>query len=163
MKKIKSAAETLYPVYFCDVKNIREIAEQSIPTQQFALLVCADFQEISTDDISYAAEALLEKGIFWFCAWGTDCERAHDICDEVVCYKDVICGNDESTFVMTTWHKDEPLEEALWHVLYCTPPSDEYAADYCTIVATVNNNSWSKEILKNLSDIAAFNERLLDE
>jgi hypothetical protein len=61
---------------------------------------------------------------------------------------------------MTTCHKDESLENALWYVLYCTPPSDEHAVDYCTIIASVNNNSWEEEILKNLSDVAAFKERL---
>lgn len=80
----------------------------------FALLVLGDATGIPVDSLSALAEASMERGIYWLSAWGPDCGRVHDIFDEVA----VGDGTTESVEVITTWHDDEPLGEALsffWH------------------------------------------------
>lgn len=49
---------------------------------RFRLFVAADITEVSTDLVSQFAAAGLGKGMVYFCAWGRDCERFHDIVDE---------------------------------------------------------------------------------
>ena len=49
-------------------------------------------------------------------AWGPECERVHD-CFDIPYLKGNWTGNPEDTCdttIMTTWHSDEPLSEALW-------------------------------------------------
>ena len=44
--------------------------------------------------------------------WGPDCERIHDIIDEIV----VGDGSDGSRFINTTGHNDQSYEDALFFV-----------------------------------------------
>jgi hypothetical protein len=42
---------------------------------------------------------------------GPDCERVHDIIDEVIVNRNP--GETDEDVIMTTWHDDEALNEAL--------------------------------------------------
>jgi len=157
MEKIDSNSDNLFPTYFTTVKNIRELAKLSIPTQSFTILLCADFRDACTEDVLYIAETFLGKGIKYFCAWGPDCQRAHDVFDEV------IYQNNIDELIMTTWHDKESLEDTLWFALYLANVAKEYSDDCCTIIVTVNNSLWKEKICKHLSDIDTFKKRLLAE
>ena len=65
--------------------------------------------------LGQAVEAWLRDGVTLVAVWGPDCERTHDLIDEMV----VDDGSDPSRFLMTSWHADETLAEAR-----------EFAADY---------------------------------
>ena len=61
---------------------------------------------------------------YTFAAWGPDCERVHDIIDE-----EDIGPNPPPTMdrvVMTTWHDDKSLAEAIWFVLHNSWPDESY-------------------------------------
>lgn len=120
-------------------------------------MLCADFDWISTDDISHAAEILLKEGNLYFCTWGPDCQRAHDIYDEVIVINEI------QYLVMTTWHEDESLDDALWFVLNLAALHEKNSDDCSTIVISINNDLWEKELLENLSDIEAFNQHMVNE
>jgi hypothetical protein len=90
------------------------------------------------------ATALIRSGARYVCCWGPDCERLHDCFDEA---EGALSGWDASdgSHVMTTWHDDEPLEEALWFALNAAIPTpDETAATTQAVLAvSVANHDWS--------------------
>lgn len=157
MKRCDTNSNSLYPVYFSKVKNLQKLVQDTMPTKYFSILVCADFKKIHTADISWVEEKLLEKGNLYFCAWGNDCERAHDIYDEIIAVTDV------QDLIMTTWHDDESIDDALWYVLYNAHLHDKKDDDCSTIIVSVDNPVWEENLLNNLSDIVAFNERMISE
>jgi hypothetical protein len=72
----------------------------------FALLLLGDATGVFVDVVVGIAEAGLERRLFWLSAWGPDCERVHDVFDEVAVGEgDSAPGADE---LMATWHDDEP-------------------------------------------------------
>ncbi len=66
-----------------------------------------DSEQESVGEISRVAEVLLGSGGVYFCTWGNGCERVHDIIE-------VDPDPADDSVVMTTWHDDETLDEALW-------------------------------------------------
>lgn len=159
MRRIESDRWTPYPVYFCEVNSLEELRAFSALTRFFTILVCADFGRVETEVISRAAEALMRKGNVYFCAWGPDCQRAHDIYDKVVVEKEL--EEKKGWFVMTTWHDDERLEETLWFFLFNATVDDRSREECSTIIVTVDSSRWKAEIERDLFDIGAFNERIL--
>lgn len=159
MKRIDSNVETTYPVYFCECKTIRELAELSVPTKYFVLLVCADFSRISISDFFDAADKLLARGLGCFCAWGPDCERAHDLFDEGISDRITKGEYISDDAMMTTWHNDQPLREALWFGLFAATVHSDHWDDCCTVVASIGSKEYAQELATHLSDIAAFCER----
>lgn len=76
-----------------------------LPAAHTVLLIAADARGIHTDTIARVAERLLASGLIYVCIWGPDCERVHDIFDEV----HVGDGASEPSFtLMSTWHSDTP-------------------------------------------------------
>ena len=94
------------------------------PSPHFVCLLVWDSQEESVATVSHVVEQVLESGCVYVCAWGRGCERVHDIFDET------LVGNDpdpaDDSIVMTTWHADESLEDALWFFLRCTVPQERF-------------------------------------
>ena len=127
-----------------------------LPTKRFRLFVAADTTRATTDDISNFAEAALEGGMVYFCAWGAGCERFHDIVDEVVVVSDL----EGRRFALpnTTWHAHETLEEALEFFATAAVPSDEYeAGSRFRVVLCVGNPGWAAvadRFLKNATFLA---------
>ena len=53
--------------------------------------------------------------------------------------------------VMTTWHSEEPLSEALWFFANCAEPTEGFAADCMDWVAvSVENEKWLQQIRTDL-------------
>jgi len=100
----------------------------------FGLLLICDARSRSVEDISALSEASLRAGMHWFSSWGPDCERVHDIVDAVIV--DLVIEDEDRAaalgqpppardLVMTTWHDDEPLSEALEFFTTCAVPAGE--------------------------------------
>ena len=70
------------------------------------------------------AQWLVNGGCLYAIAWGTECEEWHDAVDwavlETFDYGDI----PDDKFVMTTWHTDELLSEALWFAGNCASHPD---------------------------------------
>ncbi|PDH65264.1 MAG: hypothetical protein CNE89_12075 [Sphingomonadaceae bacterium MED-G03] len=67
---------------------------------------------------------LVQVGCLYFIAWGTDCEAWHDAVDWVVLQRFDFGEIPDDKFVMTTWHDEEPLSEALWFAGHCASHSE---------------------------------------
>lgn len=58
--------------------------------------------------------SVAKSGCLYFLAWGVDAEVWHDTVDETNLEEFNFCDIPEHRFIMTTWHADEPLNEAIW-------------------------------------------------
>ncbi|MGY8653016.1 MAG: DUF7684 family protein [Verrucomicrobiia bacterium] len=161
MKPIASNAENPFPVFVAHVPCLADILSLPIPSKYFTVLLCADFRAESTEQLSAVTEFLIERGNVWFCSWGEDCERAHDICDWQ--YVEMEMEDRTKVMVMTTWHSDESLEEALRFALFVATAEDPCWDDCSTVVVSVGNATWRAEIDAALSDIAGLEERCIAE
>lgn len=65
------------------------------------------------------AEWLVESGCLYAVTWGRDCEKWHDSVDDANLREFDHGDIPDDRFVMTTWHENEPLREALWFVGQC--------------------------------------------
>ncbi len=116
-------------------------AQHVPPGRHFALLLLFDARGVDPATIGAVAERLLDEGLATFEVWGPDCERVHDIMDELCVMRDIRDGC-EYPVVMTGWFTDRPVEEALWSVLH--PFIDEAYEATCdtTLIVIVANEDW---------------------
>jgi hypothetical protein len=118
--------------------------------QQFACLCVIDASSIESHELSAFCSRLIDLGCAYFCTWGPDCERVHDIMDE-----QVIGRNPPATDVgclVTTWHAKESLAEAVDFFLTCTEPDEEYAPAGCGhgLAVVVGSTDWATNIERHL-------------
>ena len=114
----------------------------AMPGPYFVCLLAWDARGVSAVDVGAVAERLLRAGCAYAVCWGPDCERVHDIFDEVE-----LELRPDGPWAMTTWHTDEPLAEAIWFALFSAWP-DEAFADGCRSVigVSVGSPGWAAEV-----------------
>jgi hypothetical protein len=132
-----------------------------IPSKRFRLFVAADTSGVSTNTLSDFASVALNQGMVYFCAWGPDCERFHDIVDELVVEDGVgaskFAGPSSSDTVMTTWHTTDTLEDAIDFFASCAVPTDGFARDSdFRLVICVSNEQWAARANKFLQSAKFF-------
>lgn len=94
---------------------------------------------------------LVDRGMTYFCAWGNRCEEVHDAVDECVVESELEAG-ERDYFLMTTWHSDEPLEEALEFFSTLAIPSETHVfADFERFAVTIGNPEWAQRIELHLA------------
>jgi hypothetical protein len=122
----------------------------------FAVFLAWDATSVATEEISRLAALLHNRGLAYLCAFGPDCERVHDIFDEVELELDGARPNE--SVIMTTWHKDESLEDALWFFVYNSFPDAAYE-DTCRIgiAVTIGNSQWAAQVTDYLSNLPKLN------
>lgn len=109
----------------------------------FALLVLGAATGVAVDTLSAVAEASIERGCYWFGAWGPDCERVHDIVDEV------ILGDGTRPplgAVLTTWHDDEPLGEVLSFFWNDACPYEGQDRGPLMLVVALAHSEWAEKV-----------------
>ncbi len=118
--------------------------------QKFVCLCAVDASSISSDALSAFCSELVDSGCAYFCTWGPDCERVHDIMDERITgdnppETDIGC-------LMTTWHPRESLAEAVDFFLTCTAPDEEYAQPGCPfgLAVVMGSPAWTAEMEQHL-------------
>ena len=53
---------------------------------------------------------------------------------------------------MTTWHSEEPLDEALFFLLYSAVPASSFAeSTSCSLAVSVGNEKWASRTREVLS------------
>ena len=92
----------------------------------------------------------------YFCAWGPGCEKFHDIVDEQIVANELDERSSgaptEADTVMTTWHQDESLEEALDFFVTRAHPTNGLEPDSGACVAIcVNSPEWA-QVVRRLLD-----------
>jgi hypothetical protein len=120
-----------------------------------------DAAGVSAEVIRDVGKTLIDQGAAYFCIWGSDCERVHDLIDEVEGLRAEANPNDDSV-VLTSWHKDESLAEAIWFVLYCTCPDEKFLDEYrSTVAISIGSPKWAAEIRAAFTDPKKFSDERL--
>jgi hypothetical protein len=121
------------------------VAQLRAPSKHFVLFIASDTRGIPNVVLVNVEAALIRAGAAWVCCWGPDCERFHDCFDEA----DVVVNGhaSDSRVLMTTWHVDESLEDALWFALHSTVPSSAYLdSTKSVIVVSIGDGGWSERV-----------------
>ena len=112
------------------------------------------------DAVSTFVEPFLRAGASYFVCWGPDCERVHDIIDEMVSYPDNDFGVPKDSCIMTTRHDPEPLREALWFFLANSRPDEHYQdSTHVALAVSVGSPTWAAEIDEALDHPREFVRR----
>jgi hypothetical protein len=114
---------------------------------RFRLFVAPDISAVSTRMASDFALGALGRGMVHFCAWGRDCERLHDIVDNVIAEDDAsgrrFAGPTPKDTFITTWHQHDTLEQALDFFVTCAVPTDGFApGSGFRLVICIGNPDW---------------------
>jgi hypothetical protein len=111
----------------------------------FILFIAAHASSGDEAKIRRFAAAAIESGCGYICAWGDGCELVHDLFDEVAIAVD--------RFVMSTWHTDESLADALYFSLTNTLlDEDEFpnAAEAAVVLAV--EEPWIEDVRRLAAD-----------
>lgn len=118
-----------------------------LPAGNFACLLAWDAHDASAEVVSSLVAPLLRAGAAYFVCWGPDCERVHDIIDELTSEPDNEFEIPEDSCIMTTWHDSEPLRDALWFFLVNTSPYGHYEnSTHAALAIAVGSGEWAQEI-----------------
>ena len=71
-----------------------------------------------------ASDWLVRSGCLYMMAWGENCSSWDDSVDFANIRKFDFQEIPDESFVMTTWHDNEPLEEVFWFAGFCAHQGD---------------------------------------
>ncbi len=126
-----------------------------LPTKHFLCLLAADFTSASDGEIIALANSLLEFGASYFVCWGAGCERAHDLIDDLTLLVEPPVPDD--SIIMSTWHANETLSEALFFLLCNAWPDSAYVDSTGSLIAvSVGGGAIATEIREALSEPEQF-------
>lgn len=96
-------------------------AGKPLPSQQFqpfkAMVVIE--QAVTGEWRNLVSDWLVQSGCLYMLAWGNDCSLWDDSVDwaNIAMFGENEIPDDK--FVMTTWHDNQPLSDALWFASHC--------------------------------------------
>jgi hypothetical protein len=110
-------------LYLSIAHDLRTWAPDLSALRPFAAFCALDADAEDDKTLAALASRLMAAGCHHVCAWGPDCERVHDIVDgtwirENPASAALPVDAWDPSYVMTTWHDDEPLDEALWFAVF---------------------------------------------
>jgi len=113
-----------------------------MPVGHSIVLLAADTHSLGEAAIHRVAAKLLDAGAVYICSWGPGCERLHDLVDDAVLFRQSPVS--EEAVILSTWHTDEPLEEAVRFARSAAWPSSDYE-DSCrsVVVVCVDDPRWA--------------------
>lgn len=134
------------PLYACHLAGSGgELPRFSFETPYFLCLIGGDFTKVPPGDLVPLISELLAGGACYFVCWGTGCESAHGLID------DILIGDErfssEETVIMTTSHTDESIEDALFHLLCAAHPSEAYLDQASAKLALLINQPDAFEVV----------------
>ena len=104
------------------IPRIRVFAAESVRSlidvlplrrRYFTLLLAWDEDPLEQRALVPLFAPLVDRGLAYFCAWGTNCELVHDAVDRSAVRRES-AGGLFNYVSITTWHDKEPLEDAAW-------------------------------------------------
>jgi hypothetical protein len=95
---------------------------ENLPTiadlKPFKAIVVIDLM-VTTSKQKEMSEWLVSSGCLYMMAWGLECSSWDDSVDIANCEAFEYGEIPDCSFVMTTWHESEPVEEAFWFAKNC--------------------------------------------
>ncbi len=147
-------------LYFLDLAGPDDLPSQlGLSSSNFYCIIAWDSERADVETISRFAESLIREGAAYFCTWGPGCERVHDIIDEIDSYPFNDLGSPESSVIMTTWHAEDSLEEALYFFLNSTWVDQHYeSTSLSSLAISVGSEAWKETIMAALRSPRAFSD-----
>lgn len=132
----------LFAVHLNNAGELNE--ELDLSSRFFVCFLCwDDSTDVTKDAIEAIAEILLRSGAVYFCVWGKGCSRVHDIIDLASYEQD----QENESVIMTSWHEEESLDDALWFFLNSAFPDDRYF-DECRAGVAITIGSTSESVAR---------------
>jgi hypothetical protein len=150
-------------IFFLPLSSLESLPlNLRLPTPHFVLFLACNASKITTDSIYDFAQKIVEMGAVYVCSWGKDCELTHEIFDEFLELREAEEVK-QLPHIMTTWHTNDSLDEALWFALNVAYPDSEFA-ESCgsTLIVSVANERWNAHLQKRLSNLRQFNQELVN-
>ena len=126
------------------------------PLQDFALLLLVDSMGIPDAELEAFARLTVSQGMTYLCVWGPDCERFHDLVDQVVIQREILLGRQgtpDERFVLTTWHDKDTLDQAIFYFLNCADPLGQpLDSSDCWAAVVVGRGDWAEHVRSRLAD-----------
>jgi hypothetical protein len=135
------------------------------PEPYFVLFLALDATRVPDSAIRGFADKIAVQGVAYVCTWGPACSRVHDIFDFALYVDNEELRRDadeHDSTIMTSWHEDEGLDEALYFAVFDAHPDDRYF-DRCRslLAVVVDSPSWASEVRHRLENPAALSEDVL--
>jgi hypothetical protein len=136
------------------VEEIEELAQRLESRERcFTLFLAWDAPTEEQTKLREIMQPLVDRGLVYFCAWGRGCEAVHDAVDRCDIERENHAAKPE-LFIMTTWHHDEPLEEAVWFFKELALPNETHGVpSFDRFAVAVGNREWSDTIKRVLSEL----------
>ena len=138
-----------------NLPNIESVASQLHRLSgPFVLLLALDASSLTAREITASARDLINSGLAYLCVWGPDSEQVHDLVDQEI-RRQIDQHDDKISDIMTTWHGDEPLSEAVWYFRNCAWPA-ETIAPHCKnwVAVDIDNPEWINQIFATFSSLS---------
>jgi len=120
-------------------------------SKHFVLFLAADASDLSVEDLAAFSTKTLDQGMVYLSTWGKDSERVHDTFEEACAEWDP--DSDANSAILSEWHEDEPLSEALrFSVAHALPAHDFEKGCKATLVAIVGNPDAAELVREWLGD-----------
>ena len=113
--------------------------------QRSYVLVLASAKDTAVADID-AARAWIDAGARYVCAWGPASEIVEETFDYAAFMPQV--GEPLSYTLMTTSHREEELDDALWFAFYNGKAPHEESGGQVPVVVVVDSPELEKECIK---------------
>lgn len=139
-------------MYLLELDSLEDWPEElGMKSPHFVLFLACDARDIDDDDLAAFAGAALGQGMVYLSVWGEDAERVHDVFDETDA--DVNPDSTADSVVLSEWHEDEPLAEALrFAVATASPAHDHESTCRATLCVSVGNPDWAERMRGWLED-----------
>jgi len=132
-------------IYLSLLPEINTSSFPELPNQYFGAFLACHAKSFSDQAILEFADYLVKRGLAYVDCWGEDCERVHDLFDDVIIRNDPAETNESVR--LTTWHSNTTLDEALWNFLNVSFPAADYWDECKTeVIVIVGNIDWARQI-----------------
>jgi hypothetical protein len=133
------------------VEKIEQLTRRFEPSEKcFTLLLAWDAPTEDQTQLRGIMQPLVDRGLVYFCAWGQGCQAVHDAVDMCDIERENHAAKPE-LFIMTTWHDDEPLEDAVWFFKELALPDETHGVpSFDRFAVAVGNLEWADTITRAL-------------
>jgi hypothetical protein len=125
-------------VFLLELESLRDFPSAlDIDSPRYVLMLAGNSRTL-LGSRRHLARRALESGCVYACVWGPGCEAMHDTFDHVAVADgfDPVPDDGESV-IMTTWHDNEPVEDAAFFALWSASPVGTFSANCNATVLAV--------------------------
>ena len=158
VRQLAHDSSTNRSLHVLSVPSASDIPTLHLSSDFIIALLVWDSVGSTEEELLAVGKSLIESGVVYACCWGPGCEAAHDAID----HADRGSDRPDDAVLMTTWHDNEPLSEALWFFLNTAIPTEPYVEGCrASIAIVVDNEAWADECVEALSHPREFTKRVL--